>query len=52
MAITKPIQLSIVVSPNDLESVDNQVRAGIALNRSDFVRLAIREKIAREKAMA
>lgn len=42
MATIKPIQMSVVVSPRDLDYIDQQIRNGTALNRSDFVRAAIR----------
>lgn len=46
----KPITVSAKVAISDMKKIDSAVSNGDYLNRSDFIRSAIREKIAREVA--
>ena len=41
--------LSLVISEQDLKAINAEVEAKKAINRSDYVRQAIREKQEREK---
>ena len=38
-------QLSVKISPKEMEAIDSAVQQGYAMNRSDFVKLAIRNKL-------
>ena len=53
MDVKKSNQISVVVSPREIAQILDYINNGYALNRSDFARQAIREKLARdEKAVA
>lgn len=42
-------QISVVVSPWEIAQILEYINNGYALNRSDFARQAIREKLARDE---
>jgi len=44
--------MSVVITKSDEEKINEIVRNEKAINKSDFVRQAIREKIARDKVAA
>lgn len=43
------IVISLQMTEKDVENIDEMVRNGLAMNRSDFVRQAIREKLSSDQ---
>ena len=41
------VPISVRITTTELQSIENEIRGGRAINTSDFMRQAIREKIER-----